>query len=126
MELMASIDRLSHERLLNLIIYVLMDQAIMTSEWVKDNPDDEDTAKMHDAILLMREKPTYMCEIEDWIVNHLDYLDTPTDCLDPHYYEMIVDAMGIIYYDDFADMDGGAYAFDCEKKYSRYVNNKED
>jgi len=124
------VNKLSHERLLNLIIYVLMDQAVMTSEWLKDNPDDIDVAQMHDAILRIREKPIHMCEIEDWIINHLDYLDRPEDCLDPHYYEMIVDAIGIIYYDDYDDIhdsiSGSDYAFECEKKYSHYIDNKED
>lgn len=121
-------SKLSHERMYNLIIYVLMDQAILTTEALNGQIVDLNIAKMHDAVLVMREKPQYVCEIEDWVLNHLEYLDNPIDCLDPHYYEMIVDAMGIIYYDDFdqSGPSGTEYAFECEKKYSRYTNNKED
>lgn len=116
-------EGLSHKRLCNLIIYVLMDQIILTEEAIAQSKEaDPEMVKMHDAVSQMREKLNYISEIEDWVQNHLNYLDKPLDSLDPHYYELITDAICIIYYDDYnhEHCSGTEYAFECERKYYKY------
>lgn len=108
---------ISRERILNLIIYVMMDQAYIAQE---AEEEDEGACDFHKAVLIMREKPQYFSEIELWINRHIEYVQNPDNIFDPRYYELIKDAICIIYCDDFNKtiMSGLRYAQQCENKYA--------
>lgn len=118
-----------HDRICNLIVSVLTDQALIIKENLKKlNPEKQSQIiKLHDAILEIRKKGAYYEEIKNYITENLDYIDNPDEITDKHYYELIVDAMVIIYYDDFFETPkGSVYANQCKDKYKFYLDHKEE
>lgn len=110
---------LTHERLLNLIIFVLMDQ-LVTSYDASQQSNDQEKMAYHDALLSMREDARHICAIEDWVTTHQERVQDSTDVISKQYYDMVLDGIIIEYYYSFKGMDMDSYALDCEKKYSKW------
>lgn len=117
-------EGLTHDRLTNVIIFVVMDQMLLAyeaSQNAESSDEREYQSNVHDFLLHTREKPTRMNYIYDWVKEHLYHITDEPNVINPHLYEMITDGIVLLFTEHTQpNIDIGSLAFEYEKKYSQW------
>jgi len=116
-------NSLGHERIFGLIIFVVTDQVHVSYTAHLRDVENIELVKVHDAFLSIRNKMvTYATEIEGWIDQNSIYVRNPDSVMNQDYYDMVADALGIIYLEDYANKpkEAAEYAKSCIQKYTNW------
>ena len=106
----------SHERLLNFVIFVLMDTMLDAYDDYQETQDAEELT-FHDALLEMRSDAKHINVIMDWLNNHKQYVNNPSWIIDSQYYTIVLHGILIEYNYAFKNADVDDYAKQCEEQY---------
>lgn len=91
--------RISDNRLNNLIIFVISDEVFRLLELGEDNESAVSLARAYGAM----RQTQHILQIKEWVRKHTYYVSDKNNPADPHYRELITDAMYIIWLDYYND-----------------------